>query len=236
MKSMYNPENVSSALNTIKKKLVIMYNKNYTIEQIINAFNKMPGKYQDLLLKQNKDENDKAELPKAYDYLRKFLFTSKNVPKDVKINIKNINEETTKKKTFDIEDTESYYSGDKWVKPKPKDRPILINTTEIKVEKPVSRKKEETEEKDNNYKATVLKKYIEERKGLDIESVIDKLNMSEEDKFIILVKYENDSVKTNDEVSKELGIATSYIDEVVDRFFSLIINERKKKVYSFVRE
>ncbi len=138
MKNIYKGENVKRTLLMVQKRMTITTNRTYKIYEIVNAFNKLPGKYQDLLLKKDINENDRANLTKVYNMLMITLVKSKNVPSDTKIVIKNINEEEEKKKNeVTLEDVE--VSGDKWVKPVEKKKPILIKELEIpKVEKPIT--------------------------------------------------------------------------------------------------
>ena len=89
--NIYSKENVLRTLNDIRKYFKVLFNKVYSIEEVINAFNKLTMKYQDLLLKPNKDENDKALLRIPYEELRKVLMENKEELKDVKLKIKSLN-------------------------------------------------------------------------------------------------------------------------------------------------
>ena len=84
-------------------------------------------------------------------------------------------------------------------------------------------------------KNVIMGEYLAERQNIDIESILDNVDLEEDEKFIILVKYENNSVKTNEEVSKELGITTSFIDEIVNRFLSMSIDLKKSKILTLER-
>ena len=275
MKAIYTSDNIKRALLKLKNKYIKMYNKEYSIAQIIYAFNRLPGRYQDLLLKPNIDENDKANLIVVNDLFKNNLSNSKDVPSDIKIIIRNLKqEESNKKEEFSLEDTESD-KGDKWVRPvekKPEVKKVVdsgskiririvdnksrfkpkeeIKKVEVKEEKkqvkevkPVQDIKEEIKEVkqeepidnktvlNDRLQTVIMEEYLEERKNIDIESILDKLDLDEDEKLIILVKYENNSIKTNEEVSKELMIKTSYIDEVVNKFLKSSINTKKNKVY-----
>ncbi|MBO6195841.1 MAG: hypothetical protein J6O56_05850 [Bacilli bacterium] len=285
MKTIYTSDNVKKVLNSTQKRFENMYNKKYTISQVIYAFNKLPGKYQDLLLKINKDENDKANLVKVYDYLRRYLLMAKNVSSDINIDIKNINEEEKiVKKNITLEDIESD-KGDKWVKPRENDKKtirvvtfeaeknktiknneskkILKETNEekkeaVKVAK-IEESKEFEEELVSDSKVDILKEkkeellikkeiinerikkvlveeYIVERQKIEIEKILDNLELDDDEKFIILLKFDENSVKTNEELSKDLGISTSYIDEVVEKFYNLSIELETKKIYKLEME
>ena len=274
MKKIYTKENIKKNLIILQNRFSNTCNRKFSIQQVIYAFNNLPGKYQDLLLKINKDENDKILLTYAYDKMKKNLLAAKNIPDDIRIQIKNIHEEEQKKKEeYSLEDIEKG-NEDKWVKPVEKknensynedlnrkkivisrvptrkvekvelkkEEPILkeIKPVEVKVveEKPVEKKTENNkkEELNNKIKIVVMKEYIKEREKIDIEELLDNLEMDEDDKFIIMVKFENNSVKTNEEVSKELGIKVDYIDNVVNNFYELSIKQKKKKVYKLERE
>lgn len=249
MKAIYTGENVRKTLIVLQRRYNNFYNKNYSIQQIIYAFNKLPGKYQDLLLKPNKNENDKGILTYAYDQIRKYLHESKNVDENIKVNIKNIKqEEIVKKSDVTIEDVESDH-GDKWVKQKEEDKPLKVVTYESVKKAKENKGKEDKiiqqdlteinkvskafskDELNSRIKTVVLTEYISERQKIDIEGILDNLDMDEDDKYIIMIKYDNNSVKTNSEVSKETGLIESYIDEVVERFFSQAIELKKKKIY-----
>ena len=268
MKAIYTSENVKRTLEILQRRYSNFYNKNYSIKQIIFAFNKLPGRYQDLLLKPDKNENDKANAANIYDMFRKYLHEAKDVDSNIKIDIKNIDKEEEKKKSnVTLDDIESD-KGDKWVRPAEKKEPIktieasfpkrekkdsiVINTKkkseEIikKEEKEISKvdilkeKKEEIKSKkevlNERIKTVILEEYLEERQKIDIESILDKVHLDEDDKYIILIKYDNNSVKTNEEVSKETGLKTSYIEEVVERFFDAAIELKKKKIYKLEME
>jgi len=283
VKAIYTSDNVKKTLLLVQKRYKNLYNRDYTIQQIIYAFNKLPGKYQDLLLKIKKDENDKANLVTVYDYFRKNLFNAKNVPSDIKIDIKNIKQEEEKKKEeVSLEDIESD-NGDKWVRPVEKKEPKIIIEPHFPIKKKEEKlvikhekniKKEEIPKEvkeipkevkeipkevkeipkevkeipkeeikaDNNkelmnekIKNVIMGEYLAERQNIDIESILDNVDLEEDEKFIILVKYENNSVKTNEEVSKELGITTSFIDEIVNRFLSMSIDLKKSKILTLER-
>lgn len=257
MKKIYSSDNVKKTLLSVQKRMCITTNRTYKTNDIIYAFNKLPGRYQDLLLKIDKNENDKANLDKVYNMIKLTLVKSKDIPDDIKVDIKNINiEEEKKKDVVSLEDVE--VSGDKWVREEPKKKPIFVKELEIpKVEKPMAIKKdnlvkvekeestkeeivEKTEEKkDNkqvNYKEIVLKKYIEQRKGLNINEILDDLNINEEDRFIIESKFDNNSVVPNEELEKAIGIRKNYIEEVIDRFYDKAIENTKKKLLALERK
>ena len=232
MKKMYNSDNVTKTLLYIQKRYKTVHNKTYSIQQIISAFNMLPGKYQDLLLKINKNENDKADLVKVFTVYQTNLQKSKNAPKDIKINIKNIDkEEETKKEVISMEDVET--GGDRWIKNvKKNNKPVI----EGKKEEEIKETEEEKKAKERVMKDFILKEYIEERKDLNIEEIMHSLNLPEEDYYILMVKFEQNSVKTNSDLSKELGISSKYIDEVVDRFYDKAIEEKKKIIYTLSKE
>lgn len=276
MKKIYTIENIKKNLVVLQRRYSNMYNRNFSINQIKYAFNKLPGDYQDLLLKINKDENDKANLTKVYDKMLRELMLAKNVSDDIKIVIKNIDkEEVVRKKDVTLEDVEAD-CGDKWVRPVKKEKVVLnesqkrskiiisrVSETKeekkeekikpvekkieekpiVKEEKPVEKKETDKEVKINKLKQmnerlklVVMEEYIHEREKVDIDEIIDTIDMNDEDKFILMVKFENNSVKTNEEVSKELGITTSYIDNIVNNFYELSIKQKKKNVYKLERE
>lgn len=255
MKKMYNDNNVQKTLLSVQKRWANTSFKIYSMNQIVYAFNMLPGKYQDLLLKENKDENDKANLDKVYRLLNTHLMKSKNAPEDIKINIKNIDqEEEVKKHDITLEDVER--SGDRWVKPVEKKKPVILKEAKIEAPEIVKPKKEEPlikeepiikeevieepveEEQPRTfaYRDIVLKKYIEEREGLDIKSILKELNIPEEYQYIIECKFENDSVVSNKELETITGFKESYLDEVVDVFYSKAIEQKKKKIYELGRK
>lgn len=229
MKKMYESDNITNTLLYIQRRYKTVHNKTYSIEQIICAFNMLPGKYQDLMLKVNKDENDKANLVKVYSVFQTNLLKSKNAPKDTKINIKNIEKEEEKKKNIvSMEDVET--GGDRWNKIV-KERPKKVVSEEIKEET-----EEERKAKEKIMKDFILKEYISKRKGMNMEEIMNSLNIPNEDYYILMVKFENNSVKTNVDLSKELGISSKYIDDVVDRFYDKAISEKKKRIYTLERK
>ena len=88
----YGKENVIKVLTGIKNYFKTLYNLDYSPREIINAFNKLSKKYQDLLLKINKNENDKALLRIPYEDLRRELMNNKDDVSNVKLRIKGIEE------------------------------------------------------------------------------------------------------------------------------------------------
>ena len=66
------------------------------------------------------------------------LVKTKDIPNDFKIDIKNIHEEEEKRKNVvTMEDVET--GGDKWVRPEPKKKPILVKELETpKIEQPIT--------------------------------------------------------------------------------------------------
>lgn len=232
MKKIYNKENVDNTFLFIKKRFETTNNRSYRIQDIISAFNKLPGKYQDLLLKINKDENDKADLVKVYGLLRINLTKTKDVPEDIEVNIKNIDsEEEVKKASITMDDIET--SGDRWErlkekKEKQKEEKTKITNKTIKIDKEEQNKSKE--------KDRILKEYIAERKGLKIKELLVSLDIPEIDYYIILEKFKNNSVKDNKELEKEINIASSYIDEVIDRFYERAITEKKTRIYTLERK
>lgn len=257
MKKIYTSDNIKKNLVILQRRYSNMYNKNFSIKQIIYAFNKLPGRYQDLLLKINKDENDKANLLKVYNILKRELMNLKEVPDDIKIIIKNIKEEeAVKKSSVTMEDVETD-NGDRWVKPKENKevKKIIVGNNidasikkkEKKEETVIEKQKEEAsasikskQEKlmilNNKLQQVILEEYKKERKKIDIDSIIENIDMDDDEKFILLVKFENNSVKTNEEVSKELGITTDHIDGVVTNFYERAIKQRNKKIYKLESE
>ncbi len=231
MKTIYTSTNIKETLNYLQKRYSNLNNKKYSIQEIIYAFNKLPGKYQDLLLKNNKDENDKANLSHVYDHFRKTLLVTKNAPSDIKINIKNIKEEEkVKKDSVTLEDVEF----DEQNRTKKND---INNDNREKYNNQV--KKDNNKEKNavnQKIKFVILEEYISERQNVNVESTLDKLSLDEDEKFIIMLKYENNNVKTNEEVSKELGVCVSYIDEVVDKYLEQSIEYKKKKLLALERK
>ena len=231
MKTIYTSTNIKETLNYLQKRYSNLNNKKYSIHEIIYAFNKLPGKYKDLLLKNNKDENDKANLSHVYDHFRKTLLVTKNAPSDIKINIKNIkDEEKVKKDSVTLEDVEF-------------DEPNRTKKNNESIDK--REKYNNQVKKDNNkeknavnqkIKFVILEEYISERQNVNVESTLDKLSLDEDEKFIIMLKYENNNVKTNEEVSKELGVCVSYIDEVVDKYLEQSIEYKKKKLLTLERK
>ena len=201
MKTIYTSDNVKKVLNSTQKRFENMYNKKYTISQVIYAFNKLPGKYQDLLLKINKDENDKANLVKVYDYLRRYLLMAKNVSSDINIDIKNINEEEKiVKKNITLEDIESD-KGDKWVKPRENDKKtIRVVTFEAEKNKTIknNESKKILKETNEEKKEAVKVAKIEESKEFEEELVSDsKVDILKEKKEELLIKKEiiNERIK-----------------------------------------
>ncbi|MBO6195622.1 MAG: hypothetical protein J6O56_04730, partial [Bacilli bacterium] len=77
MKKIYNSDNVKKTLLSLQKRMCITTNRTYKTNDIIYAFNKLPGRYQDLLLKIDKNENDKANLDKVYNMIKLTLVKSK---------------------------------------------------------------------------------------------------------------------------------------------------------------
>lgn len=253
MKKIYNSDNVKKILLSLQKRMKVTTNRSYKANEIIYAFNKLPGNYQDLLLKIDKNENDKANLNKVYNMIKLTLVKTKDIPNDVKIDIKNIYEEEEKRKNVvTMEDVET--GGDKWVRPEPKKKPILVKELETpKIEQPITIKtkkepepikeeievvqnKVQEEVKNDNYRDIILKKYIKERRGLDIKAIIKELNIDSEIVYIIESKFENNSVISNDELEKIIGVKKNYIDQVVDEFYDRAIEQKKKKLLALERK
>ena len=247
MKKIYTKENINKNLSVLKRRFNNICNREFSNKQIIYAFNKLKGEYQDLLLKPEKDENDKLVLTKVDDYIKRYLLNSNNIPDDIKLEIKNIHEEETKKKEdFDKEDIEASF-GKKYVKPEEKKviefKPKIIDNEE-KVKETVVTRKLTKEEKDARRRSLIHKRileltmqeYINARSMIDIESIVDEIDMDEEKKFVILYKYDDNSVKTDDEVAKELNKTVEEVDSIVDEFLDKTIESKKSLVRKLERK
>ena len=93
MKDIYSKENIKLVLLNTKRRFKNLYNRDYSIDDLVRAFNSLSSKHQDLLLKINKNENDKAMLRVTYDNLYKFLIYSlPEIKKEerARINIKSL--------------------------------------------------------------------------------------------------------------------------------------------------
>lgn len=257
MKKIYEKDNVDNTLLQLQNRYRIAQNRTYSIEHIICAFNMLPGKYQDLLLKPKKDENDKVSLVMVYKMFQSKLKQSENAPKGMKINIKNLDKEEVKKSAeITMEDVET--GGDKWIR---KDKKTIVpeysstfvikmdkkKTEEPKeIEEPVIEEPDEFEEVqtdevqieeiDRETKEGILRKYIENRKLINIEELLKELGISDLNYFIICEKFKNNSVRSSQYLEKKFNISANYIDSVVDEFFAaaLELNKKKKKTNKLV--
>lgn len=247
MKKIYNKKNVINTIEYLNRRYNNTLNSEFTIKQIIYAFNQLTGRYQDLLLKIDKDENDKAMLTYVYNEFRKHLVNAKEVPSDVKIIIKNIKDEEVKKKEenpddFDIETSpfserkkEELKTGVQLEKIK-KEIEEIVSTPKVE-EKPVKTSLDNNKELLNKrLEKVILEDYKEQRKQVDIEKLLDQLDLDDNEKYIILIKYDNNSVRTNKDVAAELQLTEDYIDEVVDTFFNKAIGLKERKIYSLERK
>ena len=81
-----------------------------------------------------------------------------------------------------------------------------------------------------------MQEYINARSMIDIESIVDEIDMDEEKKFVILYKYDDNSVKTDDEVAKELNITLEEVDSTVDEFLDKTIESKKSLVRKLERK
>ena len=234
MKKIYDKENVKNTIKYLNRRYNNILNSEFTIKQIIYEFNQLTGRYQDLLLKINKDENDKAMLTYVYNEFRKHLVNAKEVPSDVKIIIKNIKDEEVKKieenpEDIDIETSpfserkkEELKTGVQLEKIK-KEIKEIVSTPRVE-EKPVKTSSDNNKELLNKrLEKVILEEYKEQRKQVDIEKLLDQLDLDDNEKYIILIKYDNNSVRTNKDVAYELQLTEEYIDEVVNTFFNKTI-------------
>ena len=171
--SKYSKENVKSVILYLRTRFNNLYNKNYSINDIVLAFNSLSSKHQDLLLKIDKNENDKAMLRVTYDNMHKFLVNNKFNEK-TKINIKSLHlkEKSNIEEKFRIE------------------KEIVIN---------------------------------------NINEIIDNIDMDEDDKFVILYKYENDDVKPNIYIAHSMNLEERVVSEIVSRFWSIVRDNFYKK-------
>lgn len=246
MKKIYDKENVKNTIKYLNRRYNNILNSEFTIKQIIYAFNQLTGRYQDLLLKIDKDENDKAMLTYVYNDFRKHLVNAKEVPSDVKIIIKNIKDEEVKKieenpEDIDIETSpfserkkEELKTGVQLEKIK-KEIEEIVSTPKVE-EKPVKTSSDNKELLNKRLEKVILEEYKEQRKQVDIEKLLDQLDLDDNEKYIILIKYDNNSVRTNKDVAAELQLTEEYIDEVVDTFFNKAIGLKERKIYSLERK
>ena len=246
MKKIYDKENVKNTIKYLNRRYNNILNSEFTIKQIIYAFNQLTGRYQDLLLKIDIDENDKAMLTYVYNDFRKHLVNAKEVPSDVKIIIKNIKDEEVKKieenpEDIDIETSpfserkkEELKTGVQLEKIK-KEIEEIVSTPKVE-EKPVKTSSDNKELLNKRLEKVILEEYKEQRKQVDIEKLLDQLDLDDNEKYIILIKYDNNSVRTNKDVAAELQLTEEYIDEVVDTFFNKAIGLKERKIYSLERK
>lgn len=132
MKKIYEKENLKRTMLSIQKRCVTFYNKRFEIKEIICAFNELSGRNQDLLLTQDRDEDEKILVKYAYDAIESRLFDGVEVPEKVKIRIKNLGHEKPKKKKVELEECE-VEGGIVYKKPKV-EKLVLKNEKEIKKE------------------------------------------------------------------------------------------------------
>lgn len=70
MSSIYTKQNILVNLQKVKKVLNNLYNEDYSLYELVTAFNRLTMKYQDLLLKIDKDENDRVLMKYIYNDMR----------------------------------------------------------------------------------------------------------------------------------------------------------------------
>lgn len=163
-------ENLNRTILSIQKYFKVLYDLDYSIEEVTDAFNRLTTKYQNLLLKPNKNENDKAMLRFPYSALKNNLM--KKEKRETKIKE---NEEVQKIEIKEVEE--------------------------------------------------VQKTEVDCKKALDF---IDTVDMNDEDKIIIIFKYDDGNIKPNDDLANAFSLKTTDVDEIVSRFWS-IVNDMTKK-------
>lgn len=171
--NIYSKENIKEVLIKTKTRFNNLYNKNYTFNDMVMAFNSLSSKHQDLLLKIDKNENDKAMLRVTYDNMHKFLVNNKNTDR-AKINIKSL----------------------------------------------YLKEKSNIEEKFTEEKVNIIN---------HISEILDNIDMPEDDKFVILYKYENNEEKPNIYIAHSMNLEERVVSEIVSRFWSIVREDFYKK-------
>lgn len=78
MNEIYSKQNILSNLQKVKKILNNLYGEDYSLYELVASFNELSMKYQDLLLKIDKDENDRALMKYIYNDIRTGAKKAKN--------------------------------------------------------------------------------------------------------------------------------------------------------------